>query len=411
MKRKFNIMKNFFLACLLLVLTGTMANASEKSIKIGFVGDFSDISKAYTHNMYQAAQMAVEEINAAGGLLGRSVELIKKDAGNVPQIHYESVTALAQKETVVAIFGGASTPCVLQASMAAEKQRIPYLVSIGNSQSITIENGHPYVFMFQPSSQMETKAFTIFVTLMPWKRYAWIGPDYSWGHGVLEGFKQHFAEIGSPIEWTDEIWHPLGTTDYNAIIRKIALGKPDALVIGSYGEDVRHFTKQAKSRALFEKMAVFGWFTYNMTGDMGRLVPEGMWSLARGGPFNYLADKFSQAKGFVNKFKKQFNAYPNGYTICLYDSMIAWRQAVNKAKSAEPVKVAKTLKGLKFEGLRGQGVIRPIDGQLNCPIYFGRLVYVPEYPFAVWKSVIEVPAAKTWLPESEVISLHAKSQP
>jgi ABC-type branched-subunit amino acid transport system substrate-binding protein len=145
------------------------------------------------------------------------------------------------------------------------------------------------------------------------------------GHGVLRYFKQHFKEIGAPIEWTTEAWHRVGTTNYEAIIRNILDGKPDALVIGSYGEDVRHFIAQAKSNGLFDKMAVFGWFTYDMTGDMERMVPEGMWSLARGGPFNHLASKFPQAKRFVDKQVKQFGTYPNGFSICCYDSIIAWR--------------------------------------------------------------------------------------
>ena len=70
MKIVFKILKTFFLICLLLTLMNTIAYPQEKTIKIGFVGDFSGVSKAYTHNMYKAAKMAVNEFNAAGGLLG-----------------------------------------------------------------------------------------------------------------------------------------------------------------------------------------------------------------------------------------------------------------------------------------------------------------------------------------------------
>ena len=110
-------------------------------------------------------------------------------------------------------------------------------------------------------------------------------------------------------------------------------GKPDTLVISSWGEDVRHFIKQAKAKGLFDQIAVFGWFTYDMTADIGHEVPEGMWCLARGGPFNYLESKYPVAGKFVQKSNEQFKAYPNGYTICTYDSLIAWKQAVLKAKT------------------------------------------------------------------------------
>ena len=403
----FNILKVFFL-CLLPALMNTIAYSQEKTIKIGFVGDFSNVSRGYTSNMYQAAQIAVSQFNTAGGLLGRTIELIQRDGGNNPQRHYEQVTALAQEHKVVAIFGGASSPPVLKASQACKEQRIPYLVSIGNSQSIVVEDGHPYVFQFQPTSAMETKAFSIFVTLMPWQRYAWIGPDYSWGHNILRNFKQQFKNIGASIKWTTESWHPLGTTDFNPSIKQILDGKPDALVISLWGNDVRYFTLQAMPHTLFDKMAIFGWFTYDMTGDMGHLIPDGMWNLARGGPFNYLAEKHPQTRRFVNNFAEKFNTYPNGFTICCYDSLIAWKKAVQNAQTADPIAAAKALKGLEFVGLRGQSFIRPVDGQMDCTIYFGRLVHTPEYPFAVWKSVIEVPASKTWLSEKEVLARRAK---
>jgi len=147
---------------------------------------------------------------------------------------------------------------VLKASAACKKHRIPYLVSIGNSQSIVVEHGHPYVFLFEPTLWMESKAFSIFVTLMPWRHYAWVGPDYLWGRDLLRHFKQHFKEIGAPITWTTEGWHPVGSTDYQAILRQIMDGKPSALVIGSYGEDARRLIQQAKPKGLFDKMAVFG---------------------------------------------------------------------------------------------------------------------------------------------------------
>jgi len=119
MKINKTILIAFFLACSLPAMLNTLAYAREETIKIGFVGDFSAVSKDYTSNMYNAAQMAVNEFNKAGGLLGKTIKMIQRDGGNDPQRHYDHVTALARKDNVVAIFGGASTPCVLKASTAA----------------------------------------------------------------------------------------------------------------------------------------------------------------------------------------------------------------------------------------------------------------------------------------------------
>ncbi len=378
----------------------TISLAEPAPIKIGFVGDFSAVSKAYTRNAHKAAQMAVEDFNAQGGLMGRPVQLIPRDGGNDPDRHYQHVISLVRDEKIVAVFGGASSPCLLKASAACKERQVPYLISIGNSQSVVVEHGHPFVFMFEPNTRMESLGFSIFATLMPWQRYAWIGPDYAWGHDVLEFFKQHFEKIGAPIDWTAELWHPLGATDFTENIKRIIDTKPDALVVASWGEDLRHFVRQAKEIEIFDKMAIFGWFSL-ISDDTDRMLPEGIWNISRG-PFNYLADKHPQTKRFVEKFARHYDTYPFGFTICCYDSLIAWRQAVLNAGSSKPAAVARTLKGMPFTGLRGDSFIRAIDGQLNCPTFFGRLVYRPEYPFAVIESVIEIPAGKTWLPEKEV---------
>ena len=169
---------------------------------------------------------------------------------------------------------------------------------------------------------------------------------------------------------------------------------------------MRRFIMQAKPYGLFSNMAAFGWF---MSESTGRLLPEEIWTLNRA-PFNYLSDKFPQTRRFVDKFQRQFKGYPVGFAICSYDSLIAWRQAVLEANSAAPAVVAKALKGMSFKGLRGDSYIRPIDGQMNCPTFFGRLVYKPEYPCAVIESVIEIPAAKTWLSENEVLERRRKAQ-
>lgn len=377
------------------------ADADSGPIKIGFVGDFSSVSKSYTQNAFKVAQFAIDEFNAKGGLLGRPVKMIHRDGANDPEQHFRHVTDLIRKENIVAVFGGASSPCVLKASAACRAEKIPYLVSIGNGQSIVVEHGHPYVFMFEPNSRMESLGFSIFASLMPWKRYAWHGPDYVWARNILELFKQHFEEIGSPITWTAEIWHPLGATEYEKAVDQIIAGRPEALIVATWGEDLRHFIRQADNHDLFDKMAAFGWFSI-IADESERILPEGIWKIARG-PFYYLSNKYPRTKTFVEQFHRRYHTYPLDFSICCYDSLLAWRQAVQKAGSVEPTAVAKTLKGLSFTGLRGESHIRALDGQMACPTFFGRLTYLPDYPVAVIDAVIEIPAAKTWLPEKEVL--------
>lgn len=394
------------------IFSGPFVYGAQEPIKIGFVGDFSSVSQAYTRNAFKVAQFVVSEFNTQGGLFGRPIEMVHRDGANDPDMHYRYVNELTSEENVVAVFGGASSACVLMASAASKIQKIPFLISIGNAQSIVVENGHPYVFMFEPNSRMESLGFSIFASLMPWQRYAWFGPDYIWGREVRGFFKQYFEEIGSPVTWTAEIWHPLGAKEYDASIQKVLASHPEALVVATWGEDLRYFIGQANRYRLFDRMAVFGWFSI-FADETDRILPEGIWKISRG-PFSYLSEKYPHTQAFVEQFKQQFDTYPMDYSICCYDSLIAWQTAAKKAGSVEPAAIAKALVGLHFTGLRGDSLIRPIDGQMNCPTYFGRLAYRSDFPGAVIESVIEIPAVKTWLTEQEVMikrSQHRTDEP
>ena len=380
-------------------------NALEDPLVIAFVGDFSDVTQDYCRRAFEAAEMAVREFNEQGGLLGRQVVMIKRDGGNDPNRHYRHISELGGRKDVLAIFGGGSSAVLLAASQAALEQGIPYLISVGNSQSVVVQHGHPFVFLFEANSYMETKAFSIFATLMPWRKYGWIGPDYVWGREVFDYYQQHFEALGTPIEWVVEAWHPLDSREFVPLIKQIIEARPEALVIASWGQDLPRIIEQSKPYDLFGKTATFSLF---MAEDPQVTVQEGMWSMTRA-PFSYLAKKYLQTKQFVDRFHDQYQAYPSGFSICSYDALLAWREAVLKAASADRSAVAEALKGLTFEGLRGTSHIRAIDGQMNCPTFFGRTVYQPGLPFPTMDPVIEIPAAKTWPSEQEVLAARKKT--
>ncbi|MCB1761988.1 MAG: ABC transporter substrate-binding protein [Gammaproteobacteria bacterium] len=409
MNQPFKLFRILIAGCFLFHGAAKHIAAAEPPIRIGFVGDFSSVTQSYTHNAFAAAEMAVEELNARGGVLGRSVELLSRDGAIDPEAHYRHVTELVRDQGVVAIFGGGPSHTVLAASQASREREVPYLVSIGNPQSVVVEQGHPFVFLFSPNHRMESLGFSIFTTLMPWRRYAWIGPDYIWGREVMGFFREYFEAIGAPIEWSAEIWYPLGNTDYRDGIQRIIASSPDALIVATWGEDLRHFILEAEKSDLFGKMAVFGWFSI-IPGSDERLLPEGIWKISRA-PFNYLADKYPQTRDFVDRFTHRTGTFPLGFTIVCYDSIRAWSEAVAQAGSVNPTTVATALRGMTFVGLRGESHIRAIDGQLNSPVYFGRLTYPSAYPLGVLESIIEIPAEKLWLGEEEVATRRRNATP
>ncbi|MDC7224354.1 MAG: ABC transporter substrate-binding protein [Spirochaetales bacterium] len=379
---------------------------AEETVKIGIVFDLSGIIKDYSRDGILSAELAVEEINKNGGVLGRKVELIVRDGKNDPAEHFRLVDELAQRPDVAAVIGGGASPTTVRGSEAARLNRIPYLVSLGNAEYITVQHGHPYVFQFQPNSAMETHSWAIFLTLMPWNRYAWVGPDYDWGYGVYDTFIKSFEQIGVEIEMVSSQWHPLGTDDFTTIVDNILEAKPEMLLLGSYGEDVVLFYETAQERGLFDEIKVFGRFPETISEQVGTDIPEGIWVPARA-PFKYLYNNHEEAKAFIEEFRRRSGSYPLLSTLSSYDALLAWAEAVRLAGTLDRESVADALRGITFQGLRGESYIRAIDGQMNSSTYFGMLNYDREFESSVLDNVIEVQAERVWLTPEEITALRS----
>lgn len=376
--------------------------AAAPAVRIGLVADLSSIAGQYGVAGYRAAALAVEEINDRGGLLGRQLELLKRDGGNNPDQHHRHVDTLAADPRVAVVLGVGSSLSVAAASDAARRNKLPLLAALGNAATITIEDGHPYIFQFQPDSSMETKSWAMFMTLFPWKKYAWVGPDYGWGHSIYANFIKAFEDIGADITIVPTLWHPLGQDDFTAIIRKIKSVQPEMLILATWGNDIVRFYQDAEEQNLFEQMGVFGRFPENISETTGENIAGNIWVPSRG-PFKYLAARYTRARQFVRTYKARYGTYPNSIAICCYDAMLAWAAAVKKAGRFEREAVAAALKGIEFEGLRGQSYIRAVDGQMNSSTFFGLLVYDPQYGSSVLNNVVEVKAEQTWLAPEDVL--------
>lgn len=390
----------------LLTLCSGLALAGE-TVKIGFVGAFTGPAFKMTKDAEQAAVLAIEEINAAGGLLGSKIEMDSRDGGNRPELHARLAREMIEQEKVKALFGGGASSCVLGASAVAKELKVPYLVSVGNSSAIVWDKGHRYVFLFESNSSMEANAWVAWAAKQPWRVYSWIGPDYEWSRTTLKTFKEKLADRGINLEFKKELWHKLGETTFTSYIPILKASRPEVLFIGTWGASLNAFILQAGNAGLFEKMKAFGMIDEATSIALEKKLPQGLHGFSRGA-FNYYSAKSAAGKEFTDKYYNKFKMYPGGFSFCAYDSVIAWAEAVKKAGSFDAEKAVDALKGLKFSGPRGDQYIRAIDGQLNCETTMGPLVYNEKYGFAVLDPAAAIPAEDVWLSEDEVKAIYSK---
>jgi branched-chain amino acid transport system substrate-binding protein len=360
-----------------------------------------------TKDAEQAAILAVEEINAAGGLLGSNVEMIKRDGGNRPELHARLAREVIEQGKVKAIFGGGASSCVLAASAVAKELKTPYLVSVGNSAAIVWKAGHRYVALFESNSIMEGNAWVEWASQQPWRVYSWIGPDYEWSRTTLKTFKEKMLAKGIELKFKKELWHKLGETTFTTHIPVLKASGAEVLFIGTWGSSLNAFILQAKNAGLFKRMKAFGMIAEDTAIALGDKMPEGLYGFSRG-PFNYFSQKYAAGKAFTDKYYKKFKMYPGGFSFCTYDAIIAWAAAVKKAGSFDAEKTVDALRGLKFSGPRGELYVRAFDGQLNAPACFGFRKYNEKYGFAVLDPVIVIPAEDIWLSEDEVRAMRGE---
>jgi branched-chain amino acid transport system substrate-binding protein len=354
-----------------------------------------------------AVEIAVDGLNAAGGVGGRKVQIVARDSKGDVQTAARLTQELVEKEHVAAVFGGGASSLVLAMSAVVKQAKVPYYSNMGNSETIVTTQGHDYVFLMAPSSGMEARAFAAYAKQRGWKRFAAIAPDYEWGHSVVKLFGDKLKADGVDAV-IEPNWFKLGSTDFSPYITKLQSAKADAILVYAWGSDIVAFTKQAKLYGLAKKgTPMAGFWMFDALLPLGAESPEGAIGFERA-PFTYLTGKFPAAKKFTDEFKKRTGSYPSGYALMAYDSVQAWAKAVAIAGDVEPVKVAKAMKGLTYSGTRGDVTIRAIDGQAAVPVYFGTVTFDKALGLPAYKDVVEIKASDVWMSEADVLASRKK---
>ncbi|MEW6265799.1 MAG: ABC transporter substrate-binding protein [Thermodesulfobacteriota bacterium] len=397
----------FLVGVTVLGLAASNVASAAETVKIGFIGAYVGPALKMSKDAEQAAVLAVEKVNQAGGVLGRKIEMIIRDGGEKPELHARQAREMITQDKVLALFGGGASSCVLAASAVAKELKTPFLVSVGNSSAIVWENGHRYAFLFEPNSVMEGKAWVEWAAQQPWKSYAWIGPDYEWSRTTLKTFQDQMAAKGVKITMQKDLWHKLGETSFTSYIPILKASQAEVLFIGTWGSSLNALILQGLNAGLFEKMKAFGLISEDVAMSLGDKLPSGLYGFSRA-EFTYFAEKYPAGKEFVDTFYKRFGIYPGGFSFCAYDSIIAYAEAIKKANSLEAEKVVDALKGLKFKGPRGERYIRAVDGQEDTPVCIGPRMFKKEYGFAVLDPVTIIPAEKTWISEDEAKAKRGK---
>jgi branched-chain amino acid transport system substrate-binding protein len=390
----------------LLILEGALplpVTAQQEPIKIGVIYGLGGAAAPYTKPAITGHEIAVEEINKTG-LLGRKVQLVIRDDQSKPDIGVREARDLILKEKVDFLMGVIHSGVALGISEVAKEYKKIYLNTIAKTAALTEEKGHRYVFRSASNTAIEGRAAALLMADKPFKRYAVIGPDYEYGHRMVDDFMGYLKKLKPDVEVVGEAWPKFGERDFTAHVNALLQAKPDMVYSSLWGGDAIAFVKQAKPYGFFTKTQYMNIAAADLdvVVPLGAETPEGIWGSSN---YAFYYPDTPANREFVAKYKAKTNDLPPAGAFFGYVGTYFLAEAIRKAKSTDTEKVIDALEGLTIETPIGPLTMRAYDHQATKGQYWGRLKRVPEYPFPIMGDVQLITGEKTLRPVDEIKAL------
>src|SRR6201997_1823382 len=348
-----------------------MANTAmaQGEIKIGEINSYS-LLPAFTDPYRKGWQLAVEEINAAGGINGKKLVVISKDDGGKPADAQTAANELVSSENVALLAGTFLSNIGLAVSDFANQKKVFFLAAEPLTDAITWSKGNRYTFRLRPSNYMQAAMLAEEAAKLPAKKWATIAPNYEYGQSAVAVFKQLLSAKRPDIEWVGEQWPPQGKIDAGAVVEAIDAVKPEAILNVTFGPDLVKLVREGNTRGLFQGREVVSFLTGEpeYLDPLKEETPEG-W-IVTGYPWYSIHTPEHDA--FLKAYQTKYNDYPRLGSIVGYQTIKSAAAILAKAGSTDPEKLIAAAEGLKVSSPFGEITFRKIDHQSTLGAFTGK---------------------------------------
>ena len=359
-------MNRLFLLVFLLSCTG----AGAQTIKIGELNSYK-VFPAFLEPYKKGWELAVEEINRAGGINGRKIEVVSRDDGGNPGDAVRVAEELISRENVALLTGTFASNVGLAVSNLAAQRRIVFIAAEPLTDKIVWENGNRYTFRLRASTYMQTAMLIPEAVKLKKVRWAIVYPNYEYGQSATASFKKLMTQAQPDVQFVGEQAPPLGKIDAGAVVQALIDAKPDAIFSSLFAADLQKFVREGNLRGLFKNTVVF-----NILGGEPEYLdplkdetPDGWW--VTGYPWNEIKTPAHQK--FLDAYRKRWNDYPRLGSVVGYTAMYTAANAMRKAGGTDTEKLIAALKGLEMGTPFGPIVYRAHDHQSTMGAYVGQL--------------------------------------
>jgi branched-chain amino acid transport system substrate-binding protein len=382
--------------------------SAQDTIKLGAIWGFAGPCHMLSESAVKGIKIAVEEINAGGGILGKKLELIVRDTEMKVDVGAREVKDLILREKVNFLEGPCSSGVALALQVIHSEYKVLRITTMANTEAQVVDKFSPYVVQIVPNTYMEAIAATRYLhkRYPKAKKFCTIAPDYEFGRREEAAFAEEIKRLVPDAEIVYEAWPKPGEKDFTSFITAIMAKKPDAVHSSLFGGDLVAFTKQAAPYGFFEKIPFMALYDLPVLLALGADAPDGVMGFGRG---CFFMDPNPKMMEFAEKYRQLHGVYPDSWAVQAYDGVYLLKAAIEKAKSTSTEEVIKAMEGLSLDSLRGKFSIRALDHMGTVPCYQGVIAKDPKYPFKIWKDLSRIPGEEVIRPEQSVREVWKKT--
>jgi len=358
----------FFLISALTYLSCMPVVLAADTIKIGEINTYSKLT-SFTFPYRNGWRLALEEINAAGGVMGKKIEVVSRDDAGKPGEAVKIAEELVRKEKVALIMGSFFSHVGLALADFAQHNRVLYVAAEPLSDALVWTKGNRYTFRLRPSTYMQAAMLAAQAAEKPARRWATIAPNYAYGKDAVTAFEKILRAKRPDVIFVAEQWPALFKINAGSEIQALIDAKPGAVYNVTFAGDLAKFVREGKLRGFFKNTFVVSL----LTGE-----PEYLDPLKAEAPVGWLvtgypwyAIKTPAHTRFLDAYRKKYDDYPRNGSLVGYNTMMSVYHMLEKAGSTDTEKMVNAMEGLTFASPVGPITYRKIDHQSTMGTYVG----------------------------------------
>jgi len=352
------------------VAAPSLLRAQAGPIRIGEINSYTT-QPAFLNPYRNGWALALEQINARGGALGRKIETIFRDDGGKPEDSLRHAGELINAEKVDLLAGGFLSNVGLAISDFANQNKRLYVASEPLTDALVWARGNRYTFRLRPSTYMQVAMLVEEAAKLKARTWACVAPNYEYGQSCVRWFKELLKRARSDAEFVADQFPALGRIDAGATVQALEAAKPEGIFNVTFAGDLINFVRQGNTRGLFEGREVVS----VLTGEPEYLDPLGPET-----PKGWIVTGYPHAeidtpehKAFYDAYRARFSDYPRLGSVVGFTTVTAIAAALAKAGSTDTERLVAGLRGLRFSSPFGPVEFRAIDHQSTMGAYVGRL--------------------------------------